>query len=96
MKKLTKILWGIVLVAAGVLFALNALGLTSYNIFFDGWWTLFIIIPSLVGVITDRDKTGSILGLGIGTLLLLWQQEKIELDIIWKLFLPILVILLGL
>ena len=96
MKKLTKILWGIVLVAAGVLFALNALEITNYDIFFDGWWTLFIIIPSLVGVITDRDKTGSLLGLGIGVLLLLWQQEIIELDLLWKLFLPILVIAFGL
>lgn len=33
MKKLTKILWGIVLVAAGVLFALNALEITNYDIF---------------------------------------------------------------
>ena len=96
MKKLTKILWGIVLVAAGVLFALNALGLTNYDVFFDGWWTLFIIIPSIVGVITERDKTGSFVGLAIGVLLLLWKQEIIELDFVWKLFLPVLVILLGL
>ena len=96
MKKMTKILWGIVLVIAGVLFALNALGVTNYDVFFDGWWTLFIIIPCLVGVITDRDKTGSLIGLAIGVLLLLWQQEIIELDFVWKLFLPALVIILGL
>ena len=96
MKKLTKILWGIVLVLAGVLFALNALGVTNYDVFFDGWWTLFIIIPCFVGLITDRDKTGSIIGLAIGVLLLLWQQEIIELDFVWKLFLPALVIILGL
>lgn len=96
MKKLTKVLWGIVLVIAGVLFALNALGVTNYDVFFDGWWTLFIIIPCLVGVITDRDKTGSLIGLAIGVLLLLWQQNILELDFVWKLFLPALVIILGL
>ncbi len=29
---------------------------------FDGWWTLFIIVPCAIGLITDRDKTGSIIG----------------------------------
>ena len=45
MKKLTKILWGIALVLAGGIFALKALGLTNIEVFFDGWWTLFIIVP---------------------------------------------------
>lgn len=96
MKKLTKILWGIVLVAAGVLFALNALGVTDYDVFFDGWWTLFIIIPCTVGLFTENDKWGNILGIAIGVFLLLWRQDVLEIDLIWKLFLPVFVIVLGL
>ena len=46
MQKLNRILWGVVLVAVGVVFALNALNIVDINIFFDGWWTLFIIIPA--------------------------------------------------
>lgn len=60
MKKTSGILWGIALVAIGVILALNALGITDINIFFDGWWTLFFIIPSLIGLISERDKTCSI------------------------------------
>lgn len=35
MKKLNGIVWGIVLVAAGVLLGLNAFGITDIDIFFD-------------------------------------------------------------
>lgn len=56
MQKLNRILWGVVLVAVGVVFALNALHIVDINIFFDGWWTLFIIIPCTVGLITEREK----------------------------------------
>ena len=45
MKKVSNILWGIIFVAAGVILALNAIGITHIDLFFDGWWTLFIIVP---------------------------------------------------
>lgn len=71
MKKTSGILWGIALVAIGVILALNALGITDINIFFDGWWTLFFIIPCLIGLISERDKTCSIIFLCIGVIPLL-------------------------
>ena len=37
MKKANKIVWGIVLIAAGLLFGINALGLAQVDIFCDGW-----------------------------------------------------------
>ena len=71
MKKLNGIVWGIVLVAAGVLLGLNAFGITDIDIFFDGWWTLFIIVPCAVGLVTDRNKFGSLIGICVGVFLLL-------------------------
>ena len=50
MKKLSKILWGLALIAIGGIFALNAFGITDIEVFFDGWWTLFNIIGLLIGV----------------------------------------------
>lgn len=44
MKRISSVLWGIVVVAAGVILALNAFEITSINLFFDGWWTLIIIV----------------------------------------------------
>ena len=45
MKNLTSVIWGLVFIIVGVIFGLNTLNITDINIFFDGWWTLFIIIP---------------------------------------------------
>lgn len=95
MKKAFGITFGILLVAAGVVYSLDTLGITSLNISFDGWWTLFIIIPSVSALITDRDKTGGIIGLATGVLLLLAARDIIAYDIVLRLLLTVLAILLG-
>ena len=96
MKNNKNILWGIVLVIIGVIVGLNALNITNIDIFFNGWWTLFIIIPSLIGLLKEKDKTGNIIGLIIGVVLLLGVQNIIDFDLIWKLILPVIIIIVGL
>lgn len=96
MKKTNNLLWGIVLIVIGIILGLNAIEITSINIFFDGWWTLFIIIPSIIGLINDDDKVGNIFGLFIGLALLLICQNIIDFDLLLKLFLPIILIFVGL
>lgn len=60
MKKISNVIWGVVLIAVGVLFALNALSITHIDMFFDGWWTLFIIVPCTVGLFKDKILSGEI------------------------------------
>ena len=69
MKKTKGILWGVAIIAVGIFWGLTASGTINVDLFFDGWWTLFIIIPSLVGLITDKNKTGSLILLLIGIVL---------------------------
>lgn len=95
MRKLSNVLWGIALVAVGVLLALNAFNITDFNIFFDGWWTLFIIVPCGIGIITDSDKWGSIIGVIVGVLLLLCCQDILDFDIFWKLLIPAIIVIIG-
>ena len=90
------VIWGIVLVFAGVAFALNALGITSIDVFFKGWWTLFIIIPCAIGLITSTDKSGNAAGLLLGVFLLLCARGILEYSMIWKLLLPAFVVMIGL
>ena len=45
MNNIKNILWGIILVIIGVIIGLNTIGITDIDIFFDGWWTLVIIVP---------------------------------------------------
>ena len=96
MKKFRDILWGIALVIVGVIWGLNSTGVTNINIFFDGWWTLFIIVPCFIDLFKEEDKTGDLIGLLIGVALLLSCQGIINFDVIWKLLLPAILVILGL
>ncbi|MBQ8321383.1 MAG: hypothetical protein IJX92_03350 [Clostridia bacterium] len=94
MKK-SNIVWGIILIALGVLIALRAFGIFDFDLFFDGWWTLFIIVPSLIALFTEKRKLGSIIGLVIGVLLLLCAWEIFDYDIIVKLIVPLVIVAVG-
>ncbi len=96
MKKVSRVLWGIVLITLGVLLALNALNITDINVFFDGWWTLFIIVPCTVGLFTEREKTGNIIGIVIGVFLLLCCRGILNFSMLWKLLVPIIIVIIGL
>jgi len=95
MKKTSNILWGILLIVLGLIFAVNALGIADIDIFFDGWWTLFIIIPCAINLITGEEKTLSVIGLSIGVALLLHCLDIINFKVIGKLIVPALIIIAG-
>jgi len=95
LKKVNSILWGIVLIAIGAVFALNALNITNISIFFDGWWTLFIIIPSFIGLFTEQDKSGNLTALAVGIILLLCCQDIISFGTFFKLIIPVIIVIAG-
>ena len=95
MKKVSGILWGIVLVAVGVILTLNAFGVANVDIFFDGWWTLFIIVPCVIGLFTDYDKSGHLIGICSGVFLLLCCQDGLNFDMFWKLLAPAIIVIIG-
>ena len=74
MKRMNNMLWGILLIVVGVIFGLNALNITNINVFFDGWWTLFIIVPCFIDLFKEEEKTGNVIGLVIGICLFLACQ----------------------
>lgn len=95
MKKSSKILWGLLLIAVGAIFALNAAGIADIDVFFDGWWTLFIIIPCGIGIFNEQDKMGNLIGLLIGVFLLLCCQDVLSFGMLWKMIVPAIIILVG-
>lgn len=95
MNKVSNILWGFVLIIIGVIFGLNALGMTDINIFFDGWWTLFIIIPCFIDLFKNGNKTGNIIGIVIGVALLLSCRGILNMGMVFKLIVPFILVCIG-
>ena len=95
MKKVSNILWGAVLVLIGVVWLINATGIASINIFFRGWWTMFIIIPSIIEIIKKPKDISSYIFLFVGVLLLLGARNIISFALIGKIIVPVILILIG-
>ena len=95
MKKGNSIVWGLILILAGVVVALNVLNVTDIDIFFEGWWTLFIIVPCAIGLFNKHDKIGNVIGLVIGICLFLGSRDILDFDLIWKLLVPFIIICIG-
>ena len=66
------------------------------NLFFRGWWTLFIIIPSLFGLTKRESISSSVITLTVGILLLLASQDIIKWSMIWQILVPVIIIVVGL
>lgn len=96
MKKIENTVIGFILIIIGVIIGLNAFHITNIDLFFDGWWTLFIIVPCFFGLFKDQDKTGNIIGLIVGIYLLLYCQGLINFQFAWKLVVPAIFVLIGL
>ena len=96
MNRVSNILWGFVLIIIGIIFGLNALDIADINIFFDGWWTLFIIVPCFIDLFKNESKTGNIIGLIIGVALLLSCRGILDIGMIFKLIVPFILVCIGL
>ncbi len=95
MKNKWNILWGIVLIVIGIIWGINSLGIAYINIFFKGWWTLFIIVPSIIGIVKNAREFSNYVWLLLGVVLLLCARGIIYFDIIMKLLLPSILVIVG-
>lgn len=94
-QKSNQSLWGVILILCGLGFAGSALGLWRFSIFFHGWWTLFIIVPCVVSIAQKGFEPLPTAGLIIGILFLLSSWHIIPSGAVFKLFFPVLLVLIG-
>lgn len=87
-------IWGIIFIIIGLGIAGDVMDLWIFSPFFEGWWTLFIIIPCTVSIIREGFRVGSAIGLIIGVMLLASQYVYLDFDI-WKLVVPVALVLIG-
>lgn len=93
--KLWPIFWGIFFVLLGIGYGGDILGAWEFTIFFTGWWTLFIIVPSLISLIQKGYSTSEFIALSVGIVFFLGTRDILNLSIVGKLIFPIILVLIG-
>ena len=96
MNRISKILWATLLIILGIVVGLNSFNIININIFFNGFWTFFIIIPCIIDLFNKKRIKFDIIGIIVGFFLLLICLNIINLSLIIKLLIPLTLILLGL
>ena len=91
----SKITGGILFILFGLALAGKTFGIFDFNLFFEGWWTLFIIIPCSLGLSDRNNRIPSIIGLGVGILLLFSAQGIFEWYMFMKLLIAFIFVVIG-
>ncbi len=91
------IVLGLLFLIIGAGYLAEALGfIPEFTIFFDGWWTLFIIVPCFCGLFRkDGAKIGNLIGIAIGLFLLLMAQDVLSGEKLWAMLLAAICVLIG-
>lgn len=91
------IILGLIFLVIGGGYLAEVFGLIdNFTIFFDGWWTLFIIVPCFCGLFRkDGAKVGNLIGIAIGLFFLLMAQDVLSGRKLWALLIAAICVLIG-
>ena len=93
-KNISRILWGLCILLFGVGMILYAIGVIQ-DLLFDGWWTIFLIIPGTAMLFQRGCRTGGSVLVLLGVYFLLREQQVIHFRLSWPLILGIILIYAG-
>lgn len=88
--------FGLVLLAIGVGYIGDLCNAWQFTIFFPGWWTMFIILPSVVSILNYGIHFWNVVSTLFGVALLLSSNDIFDMKYAMKFLLPIFLILWGL
>lgn len=94
-EKLANVLWGLILIAIGLLIGGKVLGLWEFSVFFPGWWTLIFIIPCVISMIEHGPRVMNTIILLCGILILLERNRVISGSMIGKILVPAIFLIVG-
>lgn len=90
------LLWGLFFILLGLGIAGRAFGYIQFSLYFNGWWTLFIIIPCTISLFKSGFRIVPLSGLLIGFILLARCQGYISEAALEKLIFPVILVVIGL
>jgi hypothetical protein len=78
-----RILWGLVLLALGGILLADQLGPVDAGSVITGWWPTVVIAAGVLRLLDQPpDRTGALVLVAIGAVLLLWRQGLLDLAIV--------------
>lgn len=95
-RNITPLLFGVVFILAGLGYLGSVLFDWHFTIFFDGWWTMFIIIPSFISILANGPKAFNVGAFLFGGLFLLGAQDVIPYRHFGVILVSSIVIYIGL
>ena len=93
--RLGAIIVGLIVILVGVGIVAKNMGYELHlsSLLFDGWWTVFIIVPGVIGLFRkDSNKVFSAVLIAVGVALLAGQYIQLN---IWHWVAPVAVIAVG-
>ncbi len=94
-KRIGNVLWGLVFVSIGIGVLGGMSGAWEFQLFFDGWWTLFLIVPAVIHIVENGIRISNTLWLLAGVSMLAACRDLITWDTLAALFLPSVFIVIG-
>lgn len=94
--RIGNVLWGIIFLGLGLGLLGDMAGLWEFTLLFKGNWTLFLIIPALIGIIRNGVRIGNTLCFLCGIALLCCCQGVMDWDTLSVLVVPVVFIVIGL
>ncbi len=95
-KNLSLLFLGAVLVIFGVVWGGSRVGLLPFDVFFDGWWSLILIVIAVYGMLSHGVKVFDVILLILGVVFLLTGLDVIDMKRFKVLFWPAVLVLIGL
>ena len=91
----SRLIFGIIVIAIGVLFLLNGMGIADLSGLLD-WWPMIIVLVGVWRLIAGKFRSlfGPLLLIAIGAILQIWNLDAFNLDF-GKFLLPAILIVVG-
>jgi len=94
-KRIGNTLWGLLFIALGIGIVGDMMGAWEINLLFAGWWTLFLIIPAFLSIISNGIRIGNSIGLVVGLALLACVRGYLPWEVLSRMLVPVVMILIG-
>ena len=94
-KRISSVLWGLIFIAVGIGIVGAMAGAWEFNILFAGWWTLFLIVPAVLGMIEHGIRIGNSIGLVLGVALLACCRGWLPWEVLARMLVPTVMIVIG-